>query len=106
LNSIDSETNPRTFTTLTDQRTESINTSFSTSQTPADILANVINLYMASTMQMPSANKRRQMVDRSKGQSLTTVEVLTQLEEKEKKKKRKVNDPTKRNSTDCVPKKR
>ncbi|CAF4193164.1 unnamed protein product, partial [Rotaria sordida] len=102
----DSESSPRIFTDLTDQRITSINTSFSTSQTPADVLANVINQYMTSTTQIPLNNQRRQMIDRNKGQSLTSVEVLKQLEEKEKKKKQKLRVPTKNTSTDCVPKKR
>ncbi|CAF2918027.1 unnamed protein product [Rotaria sp. Silwood2] len=102
----DSESSPRIFTDLTDQRITSINTSFSTSQTPADVLAKVINQYMTSATQMPSSNQRRQMIDRNKGQSLTSVEVLKQLEEKEKNKKRKLRVPTKNTSTDCVPKKR
>ncbi|CAF4210416.1 unnamed protein product, partial [Rotaria sordida] len=62
-----SESNPRIFTDLTDQRITSMNTSFSTSQTPADVLANVINQYMTSVTQIPSSNQRRQMIDRNKG---------------------------------------
>jgi len=101
--SIDLDAEPRIFTDLTDQRIATANTSLS-SQTPVNVLTNVINQYMSSTIQVQQTNRRTQMVDRHNGQSLTTTEVLTQLEEKEKKRKSRIL--AKNASADCIPRKR
>lgn len=98
--------NTPVFTDLTDQRITSLDHSVSTPRAPLDVLTNVINQYMTTSSTRTTENQRRQQVDRHQGESLTTEEVLTRLEEKEKAKKRKICAASKKNSTNGAPKKR
>jgi hypothetical protein len=61
---------------------------------------------MTTSTPMPSNKQRRQMIDRNKGQSLTCMEVLTQLEQKEKAKQEKTRPSTKKTQLNGVQKKR
>lgn len=109
LISIDSNSsNTPVFTDLTYQTPASINNSFSTPQAPVDVLTNVINQYMTTSSGVASKTQRRQMINRNQGQSLTSVEVLTKLEEKEKEKakKQKTSASAKKTSIINVSKKR
>ena len=51
-------------------------------------------------------NQWRQLVERGRGQSLTSIEVFTRLEEKEKAKKQNTCAASKKTSANGVPKKR
>ena len=98
--------NAPVYTDLTNQRIISPDNSLSTQRSPLNVLTNVINQFMTTSTPVTSQTQRRQQVDRHRGESLTSVEVLARLEEKEKTKKRKTCAASKSNSTNGIPKKR
>jgi len=95
-------TTPNNSLTTTDLS----NTSPSPS-TSLDVLTEVIGQYMTSTVSQTPTNRRKRMIERENGQSLTTMDVFVQLKEKEKAKQRKNAKPPKKPSkTSNAPKKR
>ncbi|CAF3156712.1 unnamed protein product [Rotaria sp. Silwood2] len=64
-------------------------TSSDSSQKAIDVLANVIEKYMSSTVSQTSHTKKRKMIERVNGESLTTMDVLMRLQQKQQAKQRK-----------------
>ncbi|CAF2689825.1 unnamed protein product [Rotaria sp. Silwood2] len=70
-------------------------TSSDSSQKAIDVLANVIEKYMSSTVSQTSHTKKRKMIERVNGESLTTMDVLMRLQQKQQAKQRKNDKPCK-----------
>ena len=60
-----------------------------------DALTNVIEQYMTSSVSETSNTRKRRMIERQNGESLTTMDVLVRLEQKEKAKRQKSTKPAK-----------
>ncbi|CAF1031987.1 unnamed protein product [Rotaria sp. Silwood1] len=60
-------------------------TSSDSSQKAIDVLANVIQKYMSSTVSQTSHTKKRKMIERENGESITTMDVLMRLQQKQRK---------------------
>ncbi|CAF3621241.1 unnamed protein product [Rotaria sp. Silwood1] len=70
-------------------------TSSDSSQKTIDVLANVIEKYMSSTVSQTSNTKKRKMIERENGESLTTMDVLMRLQQKQQAKQQKNDKPCK-----------
>ncbi|CAF4495607.1 unnamed protein product [Rotaria sp. Silwood2] len=66
--------------------------SFNSSK-PIDALTNVIEKYMTSTTSQTTNKGKRRSIERQCGESLTTMDVLMRLQQKQKAKKRKTTKP-------------
>ena len=62
------------------------NSLYSTSAS-VNVLSNVISQYMATSTTKTSGNERKKQIDRNCGQSLTSMEVLAQLQKRKKSNK-------------------
>ena len=83
-----------------------MNNSLYSAQARVNILSNVISQYMKTSTTDTSSNERKSKIDRSCGQNLTTVEVLAQLQKKDKVKQRKVHTLTKKTMESGIKRKR
>ena len=82
------------------------NNSLYSSSASVNVLSNVISQYMTTSATKTSGNERKKQIDRNCGQSLTSVEVLAQLQKKEKVKQGKVRASTKKTMTSGIKRKR
>ncbi|CAF1519554.1 unnamed protein product, partial [Rotaria sordida] len=94
------------FADISNNNVAVMNDSLYSVQAPIDVLSNVIHQYMTTSTTNTSSNVRKKMIDRNSGQSLTSVEVLAQLQNKEKLKQRKVKASTKKTTTSGIKRKR
>ena len=83
-----------------------MNNSLYSAQAPVNILSNVISQYMTTSTTDTSSNERKRKIDCNCGQSLTTVEVLAQLQKKDKVKQRRVHTSTKKTTESGIKRKR
>jgi hypothetical protein len=85
------------------QSLDAVNNSASySSLTPIDALTNVIGQYMTSNVSQTSNTRKKRMIEREYGESLTNMDVLVRLQEKEKAKRRKTTKPAKKKVVDSV----
>ena len=94
------------YTDLSNNNVVVMNNSLYSAQAPVNILSNIISQYMTTSTTGTSSNERKRKIDRNWGQSLTTVEVLAQLQKKDNVKQRKVHTSTKTTTESGIKRKR
>ncbi|CAF4565720.1 unnamed protein product, partial [Rotaria magnacalcarata] len=87
------------YTDLSNDNMVVMDNSLFATPVPINVLSNVISQYMGTSTTNTSSNQRKKRIDRHCGQSLTSVEVLAQLQAKEKVKQRKERASTKKTAT-------
>ncbi|CAF2137361.1 unnamed protein product [Rotaria magnacalcarata] len=87
------------YTDLSNNNMVVMDNSLFATPVPINVLSNVISQYMGTSTTNTPSNQRKKRIDRHCGQSLTSVEVLAQLQAKEKVKQRKERASTKKTAT-------
>lgn len=94
------------FTDLSNNNVTMINNAIYSAQTSINVLSNVISQYMTISTTNTPGNQRKKATERNYGQSLTSVEVLAQLQKKEQLNQRKARASTKKTVMNNAKKKR